>query len=102
MTDGANDASGDGRPAVEMRLRPSRAPVTRLSRKVLLGLGTVAAVGIGGALFFALRPQHQTGGSELYNTSNRTTPDGLANLPRDYTGLHRRARHAAARGGTEP
>jgi type IV secretion system protein VirB10 len=87
MTEGANDTSGDGRPAVEMRLRPSRAPVTRLSRKVLVGLGTVAAVGIGGALFFALRPQHQTGGSELYNTSNRTTPDGLANLPRDYTGL---------------
>jgi len=70
-----------------MRLRPSRAPVTRLSRKVLLGLGTVAAVGIGGALVVALRPQHQTSGSELYNTSNRTTPDGLANLPSDYTGL---------------
>ncbi len=87
MTDGGNDALSENRPALEMRLRPSRAPVTRLSRKVLLGLGTVAAVGVGGALFFALRPQHQTGGSELYNTSNRTTPDGLANLPRDYTGL---------------
>ncbi|HEX3863397.1 MAG TPA: TrbI/VirB10 family protein [Stellaceae bacterium] len=70
-----------------MRLRSSRAPVTRLSRKVLIGLGTVAAMGIGGALFLALRPQHQTTGSELYNTSNRMTPDGLANLPRDYTGL---------------
>lgn len=87
MTDGAGDAGGGDRPAQEMRLRPSRAPVTRLSRKVLLGLGTVAAVGIGGALFFALRPQHRTSGSELYNTSNRTTPDGLANLPSDYTGL---------------
>jgi type IV secretory pathway VirB10-like protein len=85
--DGARDAGGGDRPAQEMRLRPSRAPVTRLSRKVLLGLGTVAAVGIGGALFVALRPQHQSSGSELYNTSNRTTPDGLANLPRDYTGL---------------
>ena len=39
--------------------------------------GTVAAIGIGGALFLALRPQHQTAGSELYNTSNRTTPDGI-------------------------
>jgi type IV secretory pathway VirB10-like protein len=38
-------------------------------------------------LFLALRPQHQTAGSELYSTSNRTTPDGLAGLPRDYTGL---------------
>src|SRR5208283_5579099 len=81
--------SGGDRPPQEMRLRSSRAPVTRLSRKVLLGLGAVAAVGIGGALFLALQPQHQTTGSELYNTNNRTTPDGLANLPRDYTGLPR-------------
>ena len=42
-------------------------------------------------LFLALRPQHQTTGSELYNTSNRMTPDGLANLPRDYTGLPKAA-----------
>jgi type IV secretion system protein VirB10 len=54
---------------------------------VLLGLGIAAAICLGGALFFALKPQHQTRGSELYNTNNRNTPDGLANLPRDYTGL---------------
>ena len=91
MTDAPHEeAAGppDGdRPPQEMRLRSGRAPVTRLSRKVLLGLGAAAAIGIGGALFLALRPQHQTTGSELYNTSNRMTPDGLANLPRDYTGL---------------
>ena len=81
------EPSGGSRPAEEMRLRSSRPPVTRLSRRVLLGLGTAAALGIGGALFFALEPQHQTTGSELYNTNNRNTPDGLANLPRDYTGL---------------
>jgi type IV secretion system protein VirB10 len=74
-----------------MRLRSSRGPVTRLSRKVLLGLGTAAALGIGGALFLALRPQHQTSGSELYNTNNRNTPDGLATLPKDYTGLPKSA-----------
>ena len=45
-----------------MRLRPRRAPVTRLSRKVLIGLGVVAAAGIGAALFFALQPQRQTTG----------------------------------------
>jgi type IV secretory pathway VirB10-like protein len=77
----------ENRPPREMRLRSGRAPVTRLSRKVLLGLGTIAAIGIGGALFLALRPLHQTTSSELYNTGTRTTPDGLANLPRDYTGL---------------
>jgi len=79
--------STGSRPAEEMRLRANRAPVTRLSRKVLLGISTAAAIGIGGALLFALKPQHQTTGSELYNTNNRNTPDGLANLPRDYTGL---------------
>ena len=93
MTDAPHEEtagpSGGDRPPQEMRLRSSRAPVTRLSRKVLLGLGAVAAIGIGGALVLALRPQHQTAGSELYNTSNRTTPDGLANLPRDYAGLPR-------------
>ena len=84
---GADPSSGGA--TVAMRLRPSRPPVTRLSRKVLLGLGTVAAIGIGGALFVALQPQRQATGSELYNTGNRSTPDGLANLPHDYTGLPR-------------
>ncbi|MEO8714560.1 MAG: hypothetical protein ABI369_06075 [Acetobacteraceae bacterium] len=72
-----------------MLLRPERARVTRLSRKVLIGLGVIAATGISAALFFALQPNRQTGGSELYNTDNRSTPDGLANLPRDYTGLRK-------------
>ena len=85
----AGGASEAAQPQQEMRLRSSRAPVTRLSRKVLVGLGGVAALGVGGALYFALRPEHQSKHSELYNTSNRTTPDGLANLPRDYSGLPR-------------
>ena len=89
MSDGREEpaATDAHRPPHEMRLRDSRAPVTRLSRKVLLGLGAAAGIGIGGALFLALRPEHQRTGSELYSTGNRTTPDGLANLPRDYTGL---------------
>lgn len=81
------ELSDPDRSPQEMRLRSRRAPVTRLSRKVLLGVAAVATLGIGGALFLALPPQHQRIGSELYNTSNRVTPDGLANLPRDYTGL---------------
>ena len=93
MTDAPQDEAagpdGGARIAQEMRLRPDRPRVTRLSRKVLMGLGGGVAVGIGGALFFALQPNHQTASSELYNTDNRSTPDGLANLPRDYTGLPR-------------
>ena len=90
MTDEAREeegAAGTARPPDEMRLRAKRPPVTRLSRKVLLGLGAVAAIGVGGALLFALKPQHQTTGTELFNTNNRNTPDELANLPRDYSGL---------------
>jgi type IV secretion system protein VirB10 len=70
-----------------MRLRSSRPPVTRLSRRVLLGLGIAAAIGICGALFLALRPAPRSTGSELYHTGDSATPDGLANLPRDYSGL---------------
>jgi len=90
VTDEAREeegAAGTARPPDEMRLRAKRPPVTRLSRKVLLGLGAVAAIGVGGALLFALKPQHQTTGTELFNTNNRNTPDELANLPRDYSGL---------------
>ncbi len=100
MTDQPNDQSPppepdrNGAPLArlqEMRLHPDRVPVTRLSRKVLFGLGSVAAIGIAGALFFALKPHLQTGTTELFNTANRTTPEGLSNLPRDYTGLPRSA-----------
>jgi type IV secretion system protein VirB10 len=72
-----------------MRLRPARPPVTRLSRKALAGLGATAAVGVGGALFFALQPRLPTARSELFNTANRTTPEALNNLPKDYAGVPR-------------
>ena len=73
----------------EMRLRSARPPVTRLSRRVLIGLGAVAGLGIGGALFLALQPQRKPVGSELYTTDARNTPDGLAGLPKDYSELPR-------------
>src|SRR5216684_6595039 len=84
--DSAERLTGDAQ-RLEMRLRPNRPPVMRLSRKVLIALGLVAAVAIASALFFALQPRRQFAGSELYNTDNRTTPDALSNLPRDYAGL---------------
>ena len=55
--------------------------MTRLSRKVLLGLGHRPRPSASAARCSSrLKPQHQTTGSELYNTDNRKTPDGLANL----------------------
>ncbi|EFG84697.1 TrbI/VirB10 family protein [Novacetimonas hansenii] len=68
-----------------MRMRVTRPPVTRLSRKVIMGLTLMAIIGVGGALYVALKPAPRTGKAELYNTGNRTTPDGLATLPGDYT-----------------
>jgi type IV secretion system protein TrbI len=74
--------------AAPMRLRADAPRVTRLSRKVLIGLGLIASLGLGGALVYAL--QTRNGGKppeELYSTDNRSTADGLQGLPRDYTGV---------------
>ena len=74
--------------AAELRLRPERPRVMRLSRRVLATLGGVSAIAVAGALTFALWPHGAKGpGQELYNTENRQTPDGLNGLPRDYSGL---------------
>lgn len=76
--------------AQDLRLRPERPQVTRLSRKVLISLGAVGSVAVLGATIWALQPNRRSGaGAELYSTDNKTTADGLTNLPRDYTGLPR-------------
>ncbi|MBN8998428.1 MAG: TrbI/VirB10 family protein [Rhizobiales bacterium] len=59
-----------GEPVAPMRLR-----------------GLVAGIGVGGAFLYALQSQNGGGrNEELYSTDNRTTPDGLNGLPKDYTG----------------
>lgn len=86
-TDEARPLTGEPAGPATMRLRAEPPRVTRLSPKVLAGIGLIACAGIGGALIYAL--QTRDGGSraqELYSTENRTTADGLAGLPRDYTG----------------
>jgi type IV secretion system protein VirB10 len=87
MTDASTTSAGDIR--AELRLRPEPPRVTRLSRKVLIGLGGVSAVAVLGALIWALDANRRDGQSstELFTTENRTTADGLQNLPRDYTGI---------------
>jgi len=94
VVSGRGTQSGQDRDlTAELHLRPERPPVTRLSRKVLMGLATIAAITVSGALIWALyqgRDRPGTGG-ELYNTENKATPDGLSTLPRDYTGVPRTA-----------
>ena len=70
-----------------MRLRAEAPRVTRLSRKMLASVAAVAMVGIGGSLIYALQTRGpDDGGAELYSTNGRQTADGLAGLPKDYTG----------------
>lgn len=87
MSDTPNPPPGDIR--ADLRLRPEPARVTRLSRKVLIGLGGVSAVAILGALVWALDSNGRAGQqpSELYSTENRSTADGLQSLPQDYTSV---------------
>lgn len=80
-TEGASDT------AAPMRLRGDPPRVTRLSRKALAGIGLVASICLGGALIYALQTRDAgPRNEELYSTTNRPTADGLAGLPRDYTG----------------
>lgn len=76
----------------DLRLRGERPRVTRLSRRVLIGLGAVSALAVAGALGYALQTRNATqSGPELLSTQNRPSAEGLAGLPRDYTGLPRQA-----------
>ncbi len=76
-------------PVAAFRLRGEAPPVMRLSRKVLTGLVGVGAVVVFGALIWVLYQGNRRPGSgaELYNTENKTAPDGLSGLPRDYAGI---------------
>lgn len=72
-------------PAVpDLRLRGDPPRVMRLSRKALVVLALLASAGIGGSLFYALRPAHRQAAAELYNTDSRSTADSVASAPKDY------------------
>lgn len=72
----------------DLRLRTERPRVMRLSRKVLIGLGSASSLAIAMALIYALQTRHVgQNNKELYSTENRPTADGLTTLPRDYTGI---------------
>jgi type IV secretion system protein VirB10 len=85
---GQQPEGGDRSLAAELRLRPDRPRVTRISRKVLIGLGTVASVSVLGLTYWALqshgvKPENQN----LYNTQNQNVADGVASLPSNYGDL---------------
>ncbi|WP_296104764.1 TrbI/VirB10 family protein [uncultured Agrobacterium sp.] len=75
-----------GEPVAPMRLRPEPPRVTRLSRRVIVGLGAASSVFVCGTLYYALQLRQDGPRQELYDTDGRNTPDGLNALPKDYTG----------------
>jgi type IV secretion system protein TrbI len=76
--------------AAQLRLRPEPPRVTRLSRRILIGLGGFAALAISGALIWGLyQGERKAPSTELYNTDNKPTLEGLSTLPRDYTAIPR-------------
>ncbi|TYL85886.1 TrbI/VirB10 family protein [Bradyrhizobium cytisi] len=79
-------------PPPDLRLRGEGPTVTRLSRKILIGLGAVSALAVAGALGYALQTRNKPqSGQELLSTQNSPSAEGLAGLPKDYTGLPRQA-----------
>lgn len=69
---------------LELRAKPK--PVTRISRKVLLGGSALVLLFIAGAVMIALDPPDWKSGTkrELYQTKRKATPDGLEKLPSTY------------------
>jgi type IV secretory pathway VirB10-like protein len=72
-----------------LALRAPPRPVTRLSRRVLVGIAAVACLAIFGATFYALQKGSwfQRPAPELYNTENKPRADGLSALPKSYADI---------------
>lgn len=73
--------------ALALRAKPR--PVTRLSRRALVLLGSVSAITIAGLAIWALGVQHGSGTppQELYSTDRKPIAEGLNTLPHDYGSL---------------
>jgi len=72
-----------------LALRAKSRPVTRLSRRALILLGSVSALTVGGLAIWALGVQHGGGTppQELYSTDRKPIAEGLRTLPGDYGSL---------------
>lgn len=79
-------------PTPDLRLRGERPQVTRLSRKVLMGLAGLAGLAIAAALGYGLKSDRGAEpAKELLGTAARPATEGLSELPKDYTGLPKAA-----------
>lgn len=73
-----------------LTLRPRPQPVTRLNRRVLIGLAALGGLLVFGAMMVALDPpSFRSGGQgrELYNVERKPTAEQLEALPRSYADI---------------
>lgn len=76
----------------ELVLRARPRPVTRFSRKLLIGVAAIGSALVFGATLIALNPPNfrsKGPGKELYNIDRKPTADGLAVLPKTYGEMNR-------------
>lgn len=81
----------DAAAAGPFQLRPERAQVSRLSRKVLIGGTALALTLVSGAVFWALQTgqKRAPGPDELYSTDHHNVADQFSSLPKDYSEIPR-------------
>jgi type IV secretion system protein TrbI len=74
---------------LELRARPQ--PVTRINRRVLIGLAAVVLFVLSTLVLLALKPPSLRGGGgarpELFNLEQKPVPDALSKLPASYDGV---------------
>ncbi len=70
-----------------MRLRASSPPVTRLSRRVLVGISSLALGGVAVALAIALWPHKTAAPKQEPQAAGNVLPDAVTRLPKDYSQL---------------
>ncbi len=76
---------------LELRARPQ--PVTRINRRVLIGLAAIILFVLSCLVLVALQPPSLRPGAagaarpELFNVEQKPVPDGLAKLPASYDGV---------------
>ena len=89
MTDQSLSDSTPLTTAQPFRLRSEGPRVTRLSRTVLIGGTALGLILVCGAILWALQGDRlrSIAPQELYTTDRSRVADGLAALPRDYTGV---------------
>lgn len=92
MTDNQPDNSSEPQPKPTpepLALRSKPLPITRISRKALIGAASLVLILIAGLVLVALRPPtwRTVSPTELFNVDRKPITDGLAKLPATYDGI---------------